>query len=108
MSSVEKYVVSKLAPLHTHINNAFIRTVVTSSSSHIGVYPVFTVRCARKTMKRIREVGSQLDYPSGPETSVLQLRGILTDTTLRRFSSAVNALLKLSIVDPTAPEFAHR
>jgi hypothetical protein len=27
-----------------------------SSSSHIGVYPVFTVRCARKTMIRVREV----------------------------------------------------
>jgi hypothetical protein len=40
--------------------------VASSSSSHIGVYPVIPVRCARKTMKRVREVGSQLDYPLGP------------------------------------------
>jgi hypothetical protein len=61
-----------------------IRTIVvtssSSSSSHIGVYPVIPVRCARKTMKRLREVGSLLDYPFGPVTVVLQLRGILTDT----------------------------
>jgi hypothetical protein len=52
-----------------------------SSSSHIGVYPVTPIRCARKTMLQIREVGSLLDYPSGPVTFVLQLHGISTDTT---------------------------
>jgi hypothetical protein len=37
-----------------------------------------TYGCTRKTPNRIREVGSQLDYPSGHETSVLQLHGMLT------------------------------
>ena len=37
--------------------------------------------CTRKTMKRVREVGSLLDYPMGPVSVVLQLHGISTDTT---------------------------
>jgi hypothetical protein len=61
--------------------HTIVITSSSSSSSHIGVYPVTPIRCARKTMLQIREVGSLLDYPSGPVTFVLQLHGISTDTT---------------------------
>jgi hypothetical protein len=46
----------------------------------ISVSPVTPVRHARKTMKRVREVGFLLDYPYGPVSVLMQLRGISTDT----------------------------